>query len=140
MDRKFPWEIYDWIDDPDVFQKYLWYGLESRSSNINKVVNDTKWMIITYNWKIIKPWYFSSSDWKTMSYYDYCKINNPKSICLTEAKKYPFLQSVEDKWSVWKVKAWHWVWISWAWVSYYAKKWWSYDMIIKYFLKGVSVS
>lgn len=139
MDRKFPWEFYDWVDDPDVFQKYLWYGLESRSSNINKIVDETKWIIITYNWKLIKPWYFSSSNWKTMSYYDYCKINNSTDFCSSEAKKYPFLKSVEDKGSVWKVKAWHWVWISWAWVTYYAAKWWSYDMIIKYFLRGVNV-
>lgn len=139
MDRKFPWKYYDWIDNPDVFQKYLWYSLESRSPNINKIVKETEWKIITYNWKIIKPWYFSNSDWKTLSYYDYCIIRSTENVCLQESAKYPFLQSVEDKWSEWKNISGHWVWISWAWVSYFAKKGWTYDIIIKYFLKWVEV-
>lgn len=137
--RKFPWEFYDWVDDPNVFQKYLWYWLEMRSPNINKIVDETKWKVITYDWKLIKPWYFSNSNWKTMSFFDYCWVRYSEQICTTEAKKYPYLQSVVDIWSKWKTKAWHWVWISGAWVSYYAKKWWSYDMIIKYFLKWVDV-
>lgn len=138
-DRKFPWELYDWSDDPNEFQKYLWYGLEMRSPKINKLVDETRWKLITYNWKLIKPWYFSRSNWKTMSFYEYCKIRNSDSVCSAESKKYPFLQSVIDKWSEWETRLWHWVWISWAWVSYYAEKWWTYDMIIKYFLKWVDV-
>jgi peptidoglycan hydrolase-like amidase len=138
-ERKFSWEFYDWIDDPNVFQKYLWYWLEQRSPNINKLVDETKWQLITYNWNLIKPWYFSSSNWKTMSFYEYCKIRYSDEICTQESKKYPYLQSVVDKWSDWLTKAWHWVWISWKWVSYFAEKWWNYDMIIKYFLKWVEV-
>ena len=138
-ERKFKWEFYDWVDDPNVFQKYLWYGLEERSPNVNKIVDDTKWQLITYNWKLIKPWYFSSSNWKTLSFYDYCRIKYTDEICKKEAVKYPYLQSVLDKWSNWKTKAWHWVWISWAGVSYFADKWWSYDMIIKYFFKWVQI-
>lgn len=138
-DKKFPWELYDWVDDPNVFQKYLWYGLETRSTNINKIVDETRWKVITYKWELIKPWYFSNSDGKTMSYYDYCREKYTDDICKKEAKNYPYLTSVPDKWSDWKVTKWHWVWISWAWVKYFAEKWWSYNMIIKYFLKGVDV-
>jgi len=138
-DRKYPWEFYDWVDDPNRFQKYLWYGLERRSSNINKIVEETAWMLITYNWELIKPWYFSNSDWQTLSFYDYCMVRYSDEICSKEAKKYPYFQSVVDKWSKWNQKSWHWVGISWAWVSYFAEKWWSFDMIIKYFLKGVEV-
>ncbi len=138
-DRKFPWEDYDWIDDPEVFQRYLWYGLEARSPNINKVVDETKWQIITYKWEIIKPWYFSTSNWKTLSYYEYCRLKYSDAICSKEAKKYPYLQSVYDIWSKWQQSAWHWVWISWAWVKYFADKWWTFDMIIKYYLKWVDV-
>ena len=140
VDRKFKWEFYDWVDDPNVFQKYLWYWLEERSPNINKVVEETKWQIITYNWKLIKPWYFSRSNWSTMSFYEYCSIRYPDTICINESRKYPYLQSVFDKWSEWKEKAGHWVGISWSWVSYFSKKWWSYDMIIKYFLRWVEIS
>ncbi len=138
--RKFPGEFYDWSDDPNVFQKYLWYSLELRSPNVNRIVDDTKWQLITYNWKLIKPWYFSNSDGNTMSFYEYCLVRQSEEICSSEAEKYPYLQKVVDKWSEWQKKSWHWVWISWAWVSYYAEKWWTYDMIIKYFLKWVNIS
>ena len=138
-DKKFPWEFYDWVDDPNVFQKYLWYWLEERSPNITKYVNETQWKIITYNSKIIKPWYFSSSNWKTLSFYEYCTIRYSNTVCSIESKKYPYLQSVVDKWGDWLLKRWHGVWISWVWVSYFAERWWTYDMIIKYFLKWVNV-
>ena len=137
--RKFPWEYYDWVDDPNIFQKYLWYWLEERSPIVNSVVNETNWQLITYNGELIKPWYFSSSNWNTMSFYEYCNVRYSDEICSKEAKKYPYLQSVVDKWWEWKIKAGHGVWISWTWISYFAEKWWSYDMIIKYFLKGVDV-
>jgi peptidoglycan hydrolase-like amidase len=118
----------------------LWYSLELRSPNVNRIVDDTKWQLITYNWKLIKPWYFSNSDGNTMSFYEYCLVRQSEEICSSEAEKYPYLQKVVDKWSEWQKKSWHWVWISWAWVSYYAEKWWTYDMIIKYFLKWVNIS
>lgn len=131
---KFPWESYQWSDNPDEFQRYLWYSLEQRSPKINKIVNETEDQIITYNDDIIKPWYFTQSSWKTLSYKDYCKDNS-------DCKKvnYPYLSSVFDPGSVWKTKLGHWVGISWAWATFLASKWWTEDMIIKYFLKGVEV-
>jgi SpoIID/LytB domain protein len=137
--KKFPGELYDWSDDPEVFQKYLWYGLEARSPNINKIVGETRWQLITFKWDLIKPWYFSNSDWKTISYYDYCLSKYTEEICKKEADKYPYLQSVADKWSDWKSIQWHGVGISGAWVKYFAQKWWTYDMIIKYYLKWVDI-
>lgn len=137
--RKFPWEFYDGSDDPNEFQKYLWYSLEQRSANINRIVDDTRWQVITYNWELIKPWYFSNSDWRTLSYYEYCILKYSDEICIKESSKYPYLQSVEDIWSKWKLRYWHWVWISWAWVKYFSLKWWTYDMIIKYYLRWVEI-
>jgi len=137
--RKFPWELYDWVDNPSVFQKYLWYWLEERSPIVSKMVDETKGQIISYNWELIKPWYFSNSEWKTLSFYDYCTIRYSDEVCYKQSIKYPYLQSVIDTWSKWKIKAWHWVWISWAWAKYFAERWWIYDMIIKYFLKWVEV-
>lgn len=133
--RKFSWELYDASDNPDEFQKYLWYSLELRSPNINKIVDETDGQVITYNWDLIKPWYFSQSSWKTLSFNDYCKENN--SSC--KNVNYPYLASVFDPGSIGKTKLWHWVWISWAWATYLAKKWWTKDMIIKYFLKWVKI-
>ncbi|MFK7780011.1 MAG: N-acetylmuramoyl-L-alanine amidase [Candidatus Gracilibacteria bacterium] len=138
-DRKFPGEFYDGVDDPNIFQKYLGYGLEERSPNINKIVEETKGKVITYEGKLIKPWYFSNSDGQTLSFYEYCNVRYSDEICSVEAKKYPYFQSVVDKGSEGKTKAGHGVGISGAGVSYFASKGWSYDMIIKYFLKGVDV-
>lgn len=138
-DRKFDWEFYDASDDPDVFQKYLWYWLEQRSPNINKIVENTKWEFITYDWEIIKPWYFSSSEWKTLSFNDYCLAKYDNSDCKEYLWKYPFLSSVKDPGWIWKNKAWHWVWISWVWTSYFSSRWWSHQIIISYFLRGVKV-
>ena len=137
--KKFPDDDYDASDDPNVFQKYLWYWLEKRSPNINRIVDETKWQVITYKWKMIKPWYFSSSNWKTLSFYEYCILKYSNMVCSLKARNYPYLQSVVDKWSDWMVKRGHGVWISWAWVTYFAEKWWTYDMIIKYFLKWVEI-
>ena len=140
IDRKFPWEWYDWSDHPNEFQKYLWFSLESRSPNINKIVDDTNWEVITYDWKLIKPWYFSQSNWKTLSFINYCLKNNLEDKCRELEKKYPYLQSVDDYVGKWKQRLWHWVWISWIWATFLAKKWWLSDMIIKYYFKGVSVN
>lgn len=133
--NKFPWEAYQGSDNPDEFQRYLWYSLEKRSPKINKIVDETDNQIITYNEDIIKPWYFSQSAWKTLSFKDYCRQNN--SNC--KNVNYPYLSSVFDPGSVWKSKLWHWVWISWVWATYLASKGWTNDMIIKYYLKWVKV-
>lgn len=133
--NKFPWESYQGSDNPDEFQRYLWYWLEQRSPKINKIVDETQNQIITYNNDIIKPWYFSQSSWKTLSYKDYCKQKNADC----KNVNYSYLTSVFDPGSVWKTRAWHWVGISWAWATFLASKWWTEDMIIKYFLKWVKV-
>jgi hypothetical protein len=138
--RKYPWELYDGSDNPDEFQRYLWYGLEKRSPNLKKLVEKTKNQYITYNWNIIKPWYFSSSNGKTLSFFDYCiQWGKTEKFCNEEAKKYPYLSSVEDYGGIWKSKFWHGVWISWIWASYFAEKWWTMEMIITYFLKWVRI-
>ena len=138
--RKFVDEIYDWSDNPEVFQNYLWYSFEKRSPNISKIVDETKDIIIKYKWEMIKPWYFSKSDWKTLSYYEYCLQKNKPDFCKEESKKYPFLSSVKDPAWIWLKKEWHWVWISWIWSAYLANRWWDYKMIIKYYLKWVSIN
>jgi peptidoglycan hydrolase-like amidase len=47
-------------------------------------------MIYYYN-TLIKPWYFSSSDGKTLSYKEYCEKNTGK-IC----EDIPYLHAVDD--------------------------------------------
>ena len=136
--RKFAWEWFDASDDPNVFQKYLWYWLEKRSPKVNKIVDETTDYVITYNWELIKPWYFSSSDGKTKSFIEYCENASWVPDC-AHPEKFPFLVWVENPGWIWKKQAWHWVWVSWTWVEYLSNKWWSFSMIIKYFLKWVEV-
>lgn len=140
-DRKFIWEFYDWSDDPEIFQKYIWYDLEQRSPNLNKIVDETKWIVLNYNSELIKPWYFSSSTWKTLSFYDFCiksKLNS-SDFCLKEKEKYPYLQSKIDLWWIWKKQSWHGVWLSWTWATYFSSKWWTFSMILKYFYEWIEI-
>jgi hypothetical protein len=136
--RKFTWEWYDGSDNPNVFQRYLWFWLEQRSSEVNKVVEETKDLVVTFDWELIKPWYFSSSDWKTTSFIDYCR--NAKWIpdC-SSPEKFPFLVWVVDNWWTWKDKKWHGIWVPWTGVQYFSDRWWSFYMIIKYFLRGTEI-
>lgn len=139
-DRKFKWEFYDASDDPEVFQKYLWYDLEQRSPNLNKILDNTRWVVLKYNWEIIKPWYFSISNWRTLSFFDYCiKNKNSEKFCESEKNKYPFLQSKKDPGWLFKKQSWHWVWLSWSWATYFSSRWWTSSMILKYFYEWIEL-
>jgi SpoIID/LytB domain protein len=89
--RKFNTNLYDGSDDPDVFQKYLGYSYELRSPNVSRLVDITRGQVITYSGKLIKPWYHSSSDGRTLSALEYCQ-NAGSSNCVDT----PYLQSVSD--------------------------------------------
>jgi hypothetical protein len=136
--RKFAMEFYDASDDPNIFQKYLWYSYEQRSPNVVKIVEDTRDLVVTYDWNLIKPWYFSNSNWRTISFVDYCKNAKWVPDC-AHPEKFPFLLSVEDPAWVWKKQLWHWVGVPGSWVEYLSKRWWSFDMIIRYFLKWTKI-
>lgn len=136
--RKFAWEWFDASDNPNVFQKYLWFWLEKRSPKINKIVEQTKDLVVTYNWDLIKPWYFSSSNWKTQSFINYCKNVSWIPDC-AHPEKFPFLLGVRDPGGNNKNKLWHWIWVPWTWVKYFSDRWWNFEMIIKYFLKWVRI-
>lgn len=132
--RKYNTLLYDGSDDPNSFQKYLWYSYELRSPIVSQQVRLTRWQVITYWWNIIKAWYFSSSDGRTRSYREYCVANTGK-IC----EDVPYLQSVDDPAWVWKTRAWHGVGISWIWATAMAQEGKSYKEIIQYYLKWVEI-
>ncbi len=132
--RKYGTTLYDGSDDPDSFQRYLGYGYESRSPRVTALVDMTKWLVITHNKKIIKAWYFSSSDGKTLSYQDYCKLNGN-----TKCDDIAYLQSVDDPGWIGKTRLGHGVGISWIGATYFAKEWWNYKKIIQYYLKWVEI-
>jgi SpoIID/LytB domain protein len=93
--RKFATNIYDGSDNPDEFQKYLGYGYESRSPNVAKMVDITRGQVITYSGALIKAWYHSSSDGRTLSALEYCQKNGSKN-----CQDIPYLKSVVDPGSV----------------------------------------
>lgn len=132
--RKYNTHLYDGSDDPDSFQRYLGYGYEMRSPNVSRYVDETVWEVVTHNRQIIKTWYFSSSDGRTLSYQEYCEKNNGKK-CMN----IPYLQSVPDPAWVWKVRNGHGVGVSWVGATYFASEWWDYKKILQYYLKGVEI-
>jgi len=136
--RKFVWEWYDASDDPNVFQKYLWFGYEKRSPNVSKIVEQTKDLVVTYNWDLIKPWYFSSSNWKTKSFIEYCKTAKWVPDC-AHPEKFPFLLWVLDPGGIWKKQVWHWVWVPGTGLEYFSNLWVDFGSMIRYFLKGVRI-
>lgn len=93
--RKYETLLYDGLDDPDSFQKYLGYGYEMRSPNVSRYVDETRGLVVKYEKEPIKVWYSSSTDGRTLSYLEYCK-NSGSMNCMD----IPYLQSVEDPGSV----------------------------------------
>lgn len=133
--RKYNTKLYDGSDNPDEFQKYLGYGYEMRSPNVSELVEKTKGLVITYGEKLIKSWYFSSSDGNTRSFKEYCEANAPGKVC----EDIPYLQSVSDPAWVWKTRSGHWVGISWIGATYAANMGKNFKQIIGYYLKGTLI-
>ncbi len=134
-DRKFQTFLYDISDNPDESQMYKWYSYEMRSPNYVKLVESTWGEVVQYRESVIKVWYSTSAWWRTLSVKEYCELKWNKN-CVD----IPYLQSVEDPGSVWKVRIWHWVGISWLWATYFATQGWDYRKIIQYYLKWVEIS
>lgn len=132
--RKYNTNRYDGSDDPDSFQKYIGYSYELRSPNVTKMVDATAGEMIYYNDEAIKPWYFSSSDGRTLSHREYCEKNNGKN-----CEDIPYLQSVEDIGGIGKTRSGHGVGISGIGSTHLASQGWDYKKIISYYLTGVEV-
>jgi peptidoglycan hydrolase-like amidase len=140
--RKFPGKPYDASDDPNVFQKYLGYGLELRSLDVAKLVDATNGEMITHSGVVVKPWYFNESDGKTLSYVEYCRLridsgSLPKN---TECKEIPYLKGAVDPGGVGHTRKGHGVGISGIGATYFATNLeWKYPQIIGYYLDGTEV-
>ncbi len=61
-DQKFKGKPYNLDDDPNVSQKYLGYGLEKRSPNISKAIDETKGQVVTLKGELVKTPYFNQTD------------------------------------------------------------------------------
>lgn len=134
LHRKFSTRLYDGSDNPDEFQKYLGYSYEMRSPQVSKMVDVTRNQVIIYAGSLIKPWYHSSSDGRTLSALEYCQNSGWKNCTDT-----PYLQSVVDPGWVWHIRSGHGVGISGIGATYWAGQGWDYPKIIQYYLKGVEI-
>ena len=126
--RKFPGMPYDGSDDPDIFQKYLGYGLEKRSPNVVGAAAITKDEVVTYQGKLIKPPYFNQSDGRTRSAQEVWGWTDT-----------PYLVSVADPWCAGMTLQGHGVGLSGYGATKQAEEGKTYDDIIKYYYQGVEV-
>lgn len=134
QNRKYGTPKYDGSDDPDSFQKYLGYDYERRSPNVSKMVDATAGEVIYHNNILIKPWYFSRSGGRTLSYLDYCTQNNGKN-----CENISYLQSVADPGGLGESRSGHGVGISGIGATHFARNGWDYKKIIQYYLNGVEI-
>ena len=126
--RKFPGMPYDGSDDPAVFQKYLGYGVESRSLNFTNAVSITKDKVVTYNGKLVKTPYFNQSDGK---------IRSAKEVWGWTTT--PYLQAVDDPYCKGLTLKGHGVGMSGCGATGMVKAGKTYVEIIKYYYQGVEI-
>jgi hypothetical protein len=126
--RKFPGKPWDGSDDPDVFQKYLGYGLELRSPNYVKAAKETAGQVVTYKGELVKTPYFNQSDGRTRSAEEVWGWTHT-----------PYLQSVNDPWCEGLELLGHGVGLSGCGATAQAEEGKNYKEIIKYYYSGVEV-
>lgn len=126
--RKFPGMPYDGSDDPNIFQRYLGYGVESRSPNFKGAVEVTKDEVVTYKGQLVKTPYFNQSDGRTKSAKEMWGWTDT-----------PYLISVPDPYCEGKVLKGHGVGLSGYGSEMAANNGKTYDEIIKYYYTGVEI-
>ena len=121
---------YNAVDDPDIFQKYVWAWLEKTLKKWYTALSKTESKLITYNWYVPILPYFSCSAWFTYTAYE-----------KRWWKDTPYLQTRFDVWICSDKKfSWHWVWLSWLWAERRAKNFWrSYIDILKYYYPWIEI-
>ncbi|MDH5597359.1 MAG: SpoIID/LytB domain-containing protein, partial [Candidatus Peregrinibacteria bacterium] len=126
--RKFPGMPYDGSDDPAIFQRYLGYGVETRSPNFVSAVGATTDVVVTYNGQLVKTPYFNQSDGRTRSAQEVWGWTHT-----------PYLVSVPDPWSSGLSLNGHGVGLSGLGATKQAEAGKSYEEIIKYYYIGIEV-
>ncbi len=126
--RKFPGMPYDGSDDPAIFQRYLGYGVESRSPNFVSAVEETEDMVVTYQGDLIKTPYFNQSDGRTRSAVEVWGWTHT-----------PYLKSVSDPWCEGLDLNGHGVGLSGCGATAQAEEGSTFDEIIKYYYTDVAV-
>lgn len=126
--RKFPGMPYDGNDDPAAFQRYLGYGVETRSPNFTRAVSETEGKVVTYEGKLVKTPYFNQSDGRTRSAEE-----------VWGWKDTPYLKSVPDPASKGQKLNGHGVGLSGLGATKAAEAGKTFEEIIKYYYSGVEI-
>lgn len=118
---------YQAIDNPDMFQKYVWAGREKTSKMSARLWSDIHDMVVLYDDYVPILPYFSCSAGFTWS---------------AKEKRWrtdtPYLQSTLDFAACFDFNG-HGVGLSGKWAQYLATKWWSMEQILSYYYPGVEV-
>jgi len=121
------WVIYTAIDNPYMFQKYVWAGLEKTLKKVPKIQKEIKNQIVIYSGFIPILPYFNCSNGNT--------ISAKTKWWWTDT---PYLQARKDVAKCDKYNG-HGVWLSGKWAQYLATKWMKYKDIIKYYYQWVEI-
>lgn len=119
------WASYQAIDNPDMFQKYVWAGREKTSTMSASLLAEIKNTVVLYNWYVPILPYFSCSAGFTRS---------------AQEKRWwtdtPYLQSKLDFAACFDFSG-HGVGLSGKWAQYLAEKWRTLEQILQYYYPGV---
>jgi SpoIID/LytB domain protein len=121
---------YNWVDDPRIFQKYVWAGRESHSPKWMEALEQTVDEVILYNWYLpILPYFHCSAGftWSAMERFGW--------------KDTPYLKWVIDfaTCESWLFE-WHGVGLSGDGSEVLAQKGVSYKNILKYYYDGIRIA
>lgn len=119
---------YQAIDNPDMFQKYVWAGREKTSKMSASLLADIKNKVVMYDGYIPILPYFSCSAGFTRS----AKEKRWRSDT-------PYLQSKLDFGACFDFSG-HGVGLSGKWAQYLAEKWWTLEQILQYYYPGVELT
>lgn len=121
------WAEYNAVDNPDIFQKYVWAWLEITIKKWFDALKKTNDKVVLFEWYVPILPYFNCSMWFTYSAEEkWWRQDTPYLISnMDMAKCTSFL--------------WHWVGMSGKWAEYWAKNWRNYLDIIKYYYPWVVI-
>ncbi len=121
------WVSYTAIDSPEMFQKYVWAGLEKTLKTVPNFVDSQKNEILLYdNYVPILP-YFNCSAWFTWSAKDKrWWSDTPYLVSRVDIEKCSDFNG-------------HWVWLSGKWAQFFAQNWWTYKEILDYYYPWIQI-
>ncbi len=121
------WARYNAVDDPRIFQKYVWEWFKKYSQKRYDALKVTDNEIIMYNDFVPILPYFNCSAWFTFS--------GKEKYGWTDT---PYLKSVTDVYACDDFRG-HGVWLSGEWAQKLAEQWYDYKQIINYYYDWMNI-